>query len=369
MKAVIVTSSYPNMERTDLLKECYEKRGYETTVLMTDFIHSSKSFVKTDKEGYVFIKTKPYKKNISISRLASHDRFAKDVLKKLETMEVDLLHVMIPANSLTKIAKQYKEIHPNVKLYLDLIDLWPETMPINRFKNLYPFQVWRKLRDENLDNADGIYCECDLFRKVLKREDDKRFRILYWVKANEPEKSFPQISGEELSLCYLGSMNNVIDIDYIVQMCEEIGKRKTITVHVIGDGEKREELLEKLRKTEAQVVYHGLVYDSKKKQEVFDQCHFGLNIMKPSVCVGLTMKSLDYFQAGLPLINNIEGDTAEMIKEYKIGFHGYQDLIKKLDDLKKEDYLKMRENVKKLYHEKFTKEAFERNLIDETRGD
>lgn len=37
--------------------------------------------------------------------------------------------------------------------------------------------------------------------------------------------------------------------------------------------------------------------------------------MKTSVCVGLTMKSLDYYAGGLPIINTIAGDTYEYAKK------------------------------------------------------
>ena len=76
----------------------------------------------------------------------------------------------------------------------------------------------------------------------------------------------------------------------------------------------------------ASVVYHGKIYDPQAKQDIFDKCHFGLNIMKNCVCVGLTMKSIDYFQHGLPIINNIPGDTAEIINKYKVGINIDKDL-------------------------------------------
>ena len=362
MKAVIVSSSYSYLDRVELLKEFYEQKGYDTTVLLTDFIHANKSFATWNKEGYVLVKTKSYKKNISAERLYSHHKFAKDVEKILRKMQVDVLHMLLPANSLAKVASKYKETNPNIKLCFDIIDLWPETMPISRFKTTYPFEKWRRLRDDYLCAADVIYCECNLFTRVMGKQADDRFQTLYWVKTDEPIQSKPVLSKEEIHLCYLGSINNVIDIEYIVKMCNEISEHKKVVLHIIGDGEKREELIDRLENSNAEVIYHGLVYDKTKKQEIFDICHFGLNIMKSSVCVGLTMKSLDYFQAGLPIINNIDGDTAEMINEFKIGFNGYHAFVKEIDRLEENDYLKMRENVKLLYRNKFTKDAFFQRL-------
>ncbi len=209
-----------------------------------------------------------------------------------------------------------------------------------------------------------MYCECNLFTKVLEKEHDSRFRTLYWIKTDEPVESDPQLSDDEMHLCYLGSINNVIDINYIASMCNELSKYKKVVIHIVGDGEKRQELLQKLNETEAVVEYHGLVYDVEKKQCIFDKCHFGLNIMKSSVCVGLTMKSLDYFQAGLPIINNIQGDTSEMVDQYKIGINGYEQLIDQIDTLGEEEYMQMRENVRRLYQEQFTRTAFEKRLKD-----
>ena len=69
----------------------------------------------------------------------------------------------------------------------------------------------------------------------------------------------------------------------------------------------------------AKVIDHGKIYNQEEKKGIFDSCHYGLNIMKPSVCVGLTMKSIDYFEFGLPIINNIKGDTWEAIEKYDCG--------------------------------------------------
>lgn len=363
MKAIIVCSSYSYLERTELLREAYEGKGYDTTVIMTDFIHAGKKYVEEKKEGYIFVKTKPYYKNISPKRLYSHYKFAKDAFSKVDEFEPDLLHVLIPANSLAKEAEKYKKEHPNVKLYLDFIDLWPETMPIHRFKNTLPFQVWKNLRDKNLERADAIYCECDLYKDVLGVTDNKRYKTLYWAKRNDGEETHPNLSEEHIDLCYLGSINNIIDMNLIVEMCKEIAQYKSVTIHIIGEGEKKEEFLQMLRENQVDTCDYGAVYDEKKKQKIFDRCHFGLNIMKSTVCVGLTMKSLDYFRAQLPIINSIKGDTTLFVEEYKIGFNDYKDYVKVINQLKLEDYLNMRKNVKKLYEEKFTKSAFFREIL------
>lgn len=365
MKALIVSSSFSYLERIELLKEIYEEKGYDTTVIMTDFVHAEKKYVEEARDGYIFVKTQPYYKNISPQRLFSHYQFAKDAFAKVREMKVDLLHVLTPANCLVKEADKYKTEHSNTKLYIDIIDLWPETMPIERFKKTFPYTVWRRLRDNHLAQADGIYCECDLYKRVLGVEEDSRYRTLYWAKKGDGVESHPNLSKEHIDLCYLGSINNIIDMDLIVEMCREISCVKPVILHLIGAGEKKEKFLRLLKENQVDVRDYGAVYDEKKKQEIFDQCHFGLNIMKPSVCVGLTMKSLDYFRAQLPIINNIKGDTTAFVNEYKIGFNDYKDYMQVLNTLKEEDYLEMRQHVKEMYKNKFTKNAFEIQMFKE----
>ena len=79
--------------------------------------------------------------------------------------------------------------------------------------------------------------------------------------------------------------------------------------------------------------------------------------MKTSVLVGLTTKSIDYVSAGLPLLNNIKGDTYDLVKRYGIGFN----LEDKLSDRDVEsiafatdiDYNRMRQNAVKVFNENF----------------
>lgn len=362
MKAIIVSSTFAHSERIELLKDVYERKGYDTTVVMTDFMHTGKKYVQDKKEGYLYIKTKPYYRNISPQRLYSRYRFAKDAFHKVREMEVDLLHVLIPANSLAKEADAYKKAHPNVKLYIDIIDLWPESLPITKFKHTFPFRIWKNLRDAHLDNAEKVYFECDLFRQVLGMTNHEHSKTLYWAKRGDIIESHPQISEGCIHLCYLGSMNYIIDIDYIIELCNEMKKHKNVKLHLIGDGEQKERFLQLLEENKICVCDYGTVYDDEKKQKIFDQCHFGLNIMKPLVCVGLTMKSLDYFKGQLPIINNIKGDTTTFVENYDIGFNGYEDYLKVIDKMSTEDYLQMRRNVRKLYEEMFTKEAFFRQI-------
>lgn len=368
MKAIIVSCFDTYLERVRLLKEYYQTKGFETLVVLSDFRHIQKEKNKDVKKDYIYIETKPYYKNLSIVRLYSHYCFAKNSFKIIEKLKPDILHVLIPANSLAKEAAYYKKKNPDILMYFDLIDLWPETMPIPNFlKNKFPFNVWKLTRDRYLDKANIIFTECNLYKKILHKETEKNYKTLYWAKYTNSCYERLTIQTNTIHLCYLGSINNIIDIDVIIDICIQISKIKPIVLHIIGNGEKKNDFISSLKKNNIEIIDHGTIYDQKQKQRIFDVCHFGLNIMKNSVCVGLTMKSLDYFQAGLPIINNIKGDTMQLVEEFHLGFNISNNISNIICSLELNDYVEMRTCVIKAYEKLFSKEAFNtriNNLID-----
>lgn len=310
--------------RVDLLYKIFTESGYNVEVLTSDFKHIEKKKRADKKDGFRFFHAMSYRKNISINRLYSHKKLSEDIFDYVEkkAADIDLLWVLVPPNSVVKDAAKIKRENPSIKLVFDLIDLWPETMPIGKIKKFWPFSIWQKLRDDNLKLADYVVTECDIFKQKLEN-------ILHGIKTEtlylarplgkyKPKLNLPE---DKVSLCYLGSMNNIIDIDTIVNIVQDFQKIKPVEIHVIGTGEKKDELIKRLQKAAAEVVYHGVVYDREDKQKIFDRCHYGLNIMKDSVCVGLTMKSMDYLEFGLPIINNIYGDTWDAVSKYGFGIN------------------------------------------------
>lgn len=369
MKAVIVCGFDTYEARIQLVKTYLEKKEFEVSFILSNFKHSTKEFKEnTQNESPItFIKTLRYRKNLSIERLASHILFAKKAFKLIGVAKPDLIYCMIPPNSLAYQAKKYRKNHSDTKIIFDLMDLWPETMPMSRFESNPFFSSWRELRDKNLDSADLILTECDLYRQVLAKQlDGLNVATLHLAKSEALFPVMPVNSVETLHLCYLGSINNIIDIPAICLLVFTLQKLKPVIVHVIGDGESCSLFIESLEKNGAQVVYEGIVYDPTDKQTIFDRCHFGLNIMKESTVVGLTIKSIDYFHAGLPLINSIPSDTQKLIFENHAGFQFDRDhveeLAQTLSELTQADIQEMRINARDVFVKQFSVEAFERSF-------
>lgn len=362
MKAVVLTCYESNEERMKLVIKSLELEGFEVVSYTSNFSHIRKEYRNNIPEGMVALDALSYKKNLSISRLYSHNRFAKDVFKRVRGDKPDLLYVIAPANSLVKEAYSYKK-ETGVKLIIDIIDMWPESLPVSsKVKSLLPFKLWRSYRSKYISCADKLITECNLYHEILKNEYEGEISTLYWAR-NQKAVRYKLDLPDNLSLLYIGSINNIINVDLMVKLIENYGNK--VTMHIIGDGENKTEMIDKLNRV-CEVIYHGPVYDTEKKKEIFSKCHAGLNLYKNGLYIGLTVKSIDYFNFGLPVINNIVGDTSEFVCKYNVGINVDEKSILDFDILKK---MRMdNENIYELYEDNFESSVFIDKLRDIVGG-
>lgn len=356
MKALLLTCFESNEERVSYVYDVFKSKGFDTVVVTTDFSHVKKEKRDNIPDGFVTINTKPYKKNLSIDRINSHIKFSKDAFEFVKKEKPDLIWIMAPANSLIKEAYKYKIENPDTKLIIDIIDMWPESLPLNINKQMVPFNMWKETRSNYILCADYVVTECDMYQDELKKEYDGLMKTIYWSRDNVVSME-NNTTKDKLSLVYIGSINNIIDID---KMYEVINSLNTdVVLNVIGEGEKRQELLNRLSNV-CKVIYHGPIRDEEKKKVVFSTCHAGLNIYKKNLYIGLTTKCIDYLQHGLPIINNIKGDTYDLVNKYNLGFNINNSFTK-------DDIIDMRNNnqhIINFYNNTFTKKVFTDRCIE-----
>lgn len=357
---VVIVNCFETCEhRVELLKGYFARQGKRVRVITSNWKHFDKVVRTECPEDYELIPVPVYRKNLSAARLWSHHVFAREALRRTQALQPALLWVMAPPNSLVKRAAAFKKQCPQTVLILDMIDMWPESMPIAGLKSLPPMAYWRSLRDKHIAAADAVVTECALYQTLLQKVcPAQKLHTLYLAREVQPLLTQPALPEDRIGLCYLGSINNIIDIPCIRQIIEGIGRK--VELHIIGGGERQQELIDEATAVGAEVVFHGKVFDPEKKQRIFDSCHFGLNIMKSSVFVGLTMKSMDYWEASLPVINTIRGDTWELVERYGIGLNYTPG-----QPLPMEQLLQLqqgRHKVRQMFDSLFTRQVFEQEL-------
>lgn len=367
MKIVLITNSDQYEPRVEQISALL-KENHEVTVYVTDFVHGTKVHRKeTKNKDFILFHSIGYKKNLSVHRLVSQWDFARRVMKECEKLNPDVIYCLVPANSFVYHAARYKKKHPAVKLVFDIIDMWPESFPIQKLSWLPPFKIWKNIRNKYLNKAEIVLAECGLFLEELgSAVSGVPTKVLYFAKHGTETDKTPNLPSDVLNLCYLGSVNNIIDIDFIAAMIKSIAAYKKTVVHIIGNGERVDEFVTAIKDAGAEVENHGVIYDADLKQKVFNQCHFGINAMRNWVAVGLTMKSVDYFDAALPLLNNIKGDTTRFVNEYGAGYNvSYQNMdevAKKVASLTNEESVKMRDAASRVFSENLSSEIFNKTF-------
>ncbi len=364
--AILFSCSDHYAHRVFAVDAALKSLGFQTRYVTSDFDHTGKARFRCTVDGCVQLPVRAYRKNLSVSRILSHREFAKKAVRYLLALPQppEVVYAVVPPNFLAHELSKYRKKHPNTKLIFDIFDLWPETFPSGRMKKLLApvFAVWARLRDRSLPRADFVITECELFRQTLMLES-ARSRTVYLCA--EPlsriSRSAPPIV-QGIALCYLGAINNIIDIPAICALVRTLAERRSVTLHIVGKGERQQEFVDAAKAAGADVVFHGAVYDEAQKQEILGKCHFGLNIMKSSVCVGLTMKSVDYLRYGLPIINSIGADTRRLVERDGIGVNLDENAVQTLLELPQNGYAQMEQSARRVFAREFARGVADEQL-------
>ena len=165
MKTAVMISCFNWYQtRLILIRDILLERGYEVTVLIADFDHIRKTTHEKLFPECTYIHVPTYQRNLSIQRILSHLSFGREVEKSIKTKKPDLIYCILPPNIVGRYCKEYKKAHPETKLILDIIDLWPESMPLKRLNTTALGKIWKKWRNDAIKVADHVFTECDFYR-------------------------------------------------------------------------------------------------------------------------------------------------------------------------------------------------------------
>ncbi len=354
-KKAIIIDPFNNYEiRSKYVKNCLEGLGYETIIVSSDFSHNKKTYVeKSNADDVVFIDTPAYFKNLSYKRIKSHRVFARRVYGYVANERPDLIYCILPPNSLAKYMAKYQRANGGCRVFFDVLDLWPESLPAPSGIKKALF-AWKNLRNKNLKTARKVITECSLYKKYLPQNISSE--TIYLCKQRQVTDF--HLEWDVINFVYVGSINNIIDIDGIVELLSRINKRRAVNLHIIGGGEATEKFLSSASSAELNVINHGTIYDEQIKTEIISTCHFGINMYKSGLCIGLTMKSLDYFSRGLPIVTNNIFDTAQIVEKYGCGYvldgNSVSDVENAISNITYEKWSEMKDNVVNTYDNLFS---------------
>ena len=362
MKIVLINCFETYDIRANQVEKFFFNYGIKVDRVQSNFSHRSKKRIDKFNPNYTYINVPKYKKNLSVSRLFSHFVFSFKVWKYLMSNNPSIVYCLIPPNSQVFFLSLFYKKH---EIFYDVIDLWPEAMPLGKFKNLRIVKLWSSLRDRYLNRARHIITECDYFKQHIEFSNKNlNLSTVYFYGGKAIDISDKEYNENKITFCYIGSINNLIDIDLINSFIKEFDKK--VFLNIIGEGEKKDYFISEMREIGVTVEDYGTVFDDEEKKKIIKKSDFGLNIMKDTTKVGLTMKSIEYFKYGLPIVNNIPSDTWKFVNDYQIGINldrnNISDCITKLGEISKAEYKIMQQGVKQLYSEEFSEKAFTKRM-------
>ena len=330
-KAVLISCFDWYRSRLEPIREVLIGNGYTVTVLTADFDHGTKTPINESRRRSEchYIHVPEYKKNISLNRIYSHICFGRKAAGLINRIKPDIVYLLLPPNYTARFCERYKKKNPQTVLIVDLIDLWPENMPVAKLKKTPPVRIWRKWRDDCIRIADHVFTECDFYQKRLSYVLDPEITSTQHLFKSQPESEKTLVRSHidrknrddrTVRFAYLGSMNNIIDIDGICRVIKDVREMGyDVELHAIGDGESKTAFENAVKGVSCSTYFYGRTFDEEKKINILAPCDMAFNMMKSTVEVGLTIKSIDYFSYGLPLINNIKGDTWRFVKNEDLG--------------------------------------------------
>ena len=332
--------------RLEPVRELLIDRGYKVIILESDFDHIKKREIEMRYPECTYIHVPKYMKNISLQRIWSHIFFSKQCGRMIGQLKPDLIYCMLPPNMVARYCANYKKRYSKSKLILDIIDLWPESMPLRKAGSFFPLIKWKEMRNSAIRVADHVFTECGLYQEKLKDVIDqgKTSTLYLYKQQTKAERELVEEiirsrkddlwTDSIIRFAYLGSMNNIIDIDGICGVIKQfIDSGKSCELHAIGDGESKGKFEESVKRTGCTTYFYGPVFDESEKIRLLAPCDFAFNMMKDDIAVGLTIKSIDYLSYGLPIINNIKGDTWKNVESEGIGYNidGHTSIFRTLD--------------------------------------
>jgi len=334
--------------RLNKLQNILAENSIEFDLVTTSFNHSKKKEfnIVTREESIIHLDVPKYKTNISIKRFYSHTVFAFKLLKFLikNGKNYDLFYSTVPTSLSALVCVVYSKINKK-KTMVDVIDLWPESfsvlLPFNKFTK-YFFTPWYLTSFIVYRFADKLFAESKKYAKYVQNFSKEKVEYvnlgvdMELIAKNISEgNSLIKKKDDLVYICYGGSLGNSYDFDVIVETLKLLKKNNYSKFYFvfIGDGDKKEYLEKQIIKFNLPATITGrLSYCDFIK--TLSECDIGINSFLQDTKVVYSYKFNDYVSVGLAVLNNLKGETSDLVNTYNLGFNFNYEEDQLLDKLK-----------------------------------
>jgi hypothetical protein len=333
MKKLLIVSAFGELSpgNNSRLNNIYNYATAEKQVVTTDFDHTCKEYKKEIANDTVFYLHVPsYKNNVSFRRIYSHLCFAfrlKRFLKRLPSRP-DIIYCAMPTSASAWVCGKFCK-KERIKFVIDIVDIWPDSLiPLAHKYSFFSFLLfpWKYMTKKAYRFADVILGESKKYIQIASSYNPSVPAYLIYLgidpKEIEDLRNESKISLEkpenELWICYAGSLGNSYDFDTLLNAVQSLNTIYRYKLLFIGDGDKRDYIEQKIEHYNLNASITGIVsYADYLKY--LSYCDIGINIFKKNTRVAHSYKFNDYVASNLFILNNLIGETAELVDTYRMG--------------------------------------------------
>jgi len=304
-----------------------------------------------DDEGFAvrLVAVRPYERNVSFSRLASHrdfgrnfERLASDAVAAGQLDRPDIILTSMPPLESPAAAVRLAA-RLDATLVVDVQDIWPDTFdrllpgPALLRRLMMPLLVrgMRRQRRETLAAADAVSATSYTYLDALRAEIPEQTPTHVCYLGAYPQE-FPAVPPlvnvvpllgaaaavePPLQCVYAGSLEIGQDLETLMAAARLLSARDVpVTLHVAGTGR----LESRLRRVAAatagscRLEVHGLL-GRQDYTNLLASCEVGLVLVKPESLVALPNKACDYAAAGLAVVNSLPAELGTLIERHGAG--------------------------------------------------
>jgi len=283
-----------------------------------------------------------YRKNVSLARYIDHQIVAfKFRMQSKKYPKPDIIVASMPDHLLAYEAACYAQKN-GVPFIVDIRDIWPDIF-LNRIKNLGLYRLGKlilardfKLLTALLSRADALaavsrgYLQWGLdkagrlqgpFDRVFyhgynsyatkAKNLNQKLDISDWLKGKEDQKAF----------IFIGTFGISYELELVLDAARRFQEsgRTDICFVVAGTGEQFKMISKKASGLE-NVILPGWIGE-KEINALLNRGYAGLLSYVESAPQGLPNKPFEYLSTGLPLVNSLKGEMAELVDRYQFGLN------------------------------------------------
>ena len=363
-------------------------RNHDVEIVTSSFYHvTKKQRTEIEEERYKirFLYEKGYDRNVSLKRFYSHFCWGNNVKKYLNMRKKpDVIYCAIPSLTAANAVVSYC-IKNNVRLIVDIQDLWPEAfqiafnLPIVSTLCFLPFKY---LANRVYKNADTICAVSESYVNrglSVNRKNAKGLSVYLGTELNKfdlnsNKASVVNFQKGDIYIAYCGTLGSSYDIKCVLDAMKILNCNH-LKLIVMGEGPKRREFEMYAQENKVNAEFLGrLSYD--KMCSILCRCDMTVNPIVGSSVASIINKHADYAACGLPVLNTQNSDEyRKLVVDYEMGLNsesgdaeGLADNIKYLID-NEEERKRMGANSRLCAEQKFDRESTYNALVSAIVGD